>query len=168
MGHYNGFYGNVDCDRYTLQPGWYRFLGAAGTEMPTSCVGKNRCGWLSGQHPSVADGIVYVKVCFHWHSSCCQWSAYIRVRNCSGFYVYELVPVRYCSSRFCGNGGGKKDRHYRLVEKHTERRTDRKPISRRIDCRQTVVRDKWPVTRQTDELNRDKHVDEQHTHSNRQ
>ncbi|XP_022794139.1 uncharacterized protein LOC111332922 isoform X2 [Stylophora pistillata] len=111
MGHYNGFYGNVDCDRYTLQPGWYRFLGAAGTEMPTSCVGRYRCGthitgWLSGQHPSVADGIVYVKVCFHWHSSCCQWSAYIRVRNCSGFYVYELVPVPYCSSRFCGNGGG--------------------------------------------------------------
>ncbi|XP_022787084.1 uncharacterized protein LOC111327217 isoform X1 [Stylophora pistillata] len=111
MGHYNGYYGNVDCDYHTLQSGWYRFLGAAGTEMPTSCVGRYRCGtsvtgWLNGQHPSVADGIVYVQVCFHWSSSCCLWSTYIRVRNCSGFYVYELVPLSICDSRFCGNGGG--------------------------------------------------------------
>lgn len=38
-----------------------------------------------------------------------------------------------------------------------------KPTGRRIDCRQTVARDKRTVTRQTDQLMRDKHVDEQHT-----
>ncbi|XP_020618065.1 uromodulin-like [Orbicella faveolata] len=51
MGFYNGYYGYYQCDNY-LPFGWYRFRGAAGTEMPTSCVGKNRCsshapGWLN-------------------------------------------------------------------------------------------------------------------------
>ena len=79
--------------------------------MAASCVGKNRCsshapGWLSTQHPSKDDGIVRGTVCFHWASSCCHWSTNIRVRNCSGFYVYELGPVPSCWLRYCGNGGG--------------------------------------------------------------
>ena len=79
--------------------------------MATSCVGKNRCsshapGWLSTPHPSKDDGIVSGTVCFHWASSCCHWSTNIRVRNCSGFYVYELGPVPNCWLRYCGNGGG--------------------------------------------------------------
>ena len=80
--------------------------------MPTNCVGKNRCsshapGWLSTSHPSVADGIVSGRVCFHWDSSCCNWYKDIRVRNCGGFYVYELGPTPTCELRYCGNGGGK-------------------------------------------------------------
>ena len=78
--------------------------------MATSCVGYYRCGtmypgWLSGSHPSVTDGAVHATVCFDWYS-CCSWSTSIRVRNCSGFYVYELGPTSYCHSRYCGNGGG--------------------------------------------------------------
>ena len=86
--------------------------------MPTNCVGKNRCsshapGWLNTSHPSVADGIVSGRVCFHWDSSCCLWYRDIRVLNCSGFYVYELGPTPECWLRYCGNGGGK-DVHVRL------------------------------------------------------
>ncbi|XP_044165767.1 uncharacterized protein LOC114963338 isoform X2 [Acropora millepora] len=109
QGFYNGYYGYYQCDNY-LPFGWYRFRGAAGTQMPTKCVGKNRCsshapGWLSASHPSVEDGIVTAKVCFHWTSGCCTWSTNIRVRNCSGFYVYELRPPPTCWLRYCGNGG---------------------------------------------------------------
>ena len=111
QGFYNGYYGYYQCDNY-LPFGWYRFRGAAGTQMPTKCVGKNRCsshapGWLNASHPSVEDGIVIAKVCFHWSSGCCTWSTYIRVRNCSGFYVYELRPPPACWLRYCGNGGCK-------------------------------------------------------------
>ena len=113
MGFY-GYYGYYRCDNY-LPSGWYRFRGAAGTEMPTSCVGTHRCGtyapgWLNGPHPSVADGAVYATVCFHWSSRCCRWSRSIRVRNCSGFYVYELGPPPTCSLRYCGNGGGEEEK----------------------------------------------------------
>ena len=110
QGFYNGYYGYYQCDS-NLPFGWYRFSGSAGSQMATSCVGKNRCsshapGWLSTPHPSKDDGIVSGTVCFHWDSSCCHWSTNIRVRNCSGFYVYELGPPPACWLRYCGNGGG--------------------------------------------------------------
>ena len=111
QGFYNGYYGYYQCDS-GLPFRWYRFRGAAGNQMPANCVGKNRCsshapGWLSTSHPSVADGIVSGRVCFHWDSSCCNWYKDIRVLNCSGFYVYELGPTPACWLRYCGNGGGK-------------------------------------------------------------
>ena len=112
MDFYNGYNGYVQCDSH-LTFGWYRFRGAAGTQMPTSCVGMNRCGthapgWLNRVHPSIAEGIVPATVCFHWNSGCCEWYTNIRVRNCGGFYVYELGPPPNCQLRYCGNGGGKK------------------------------------------------------------
>ena len=87
--------------------GWYRFTGAAGVRMPTKCPAKRRCGthapgWLEGGHPTVAQGIASRKVCYHWSSGCCQWSNYIRVRNCGAFYVYELKRTPACSLRYCG------------------------------------------------------------------
>ena len=110
---FSGYFGYYRCDN-NLPSGWYRFRGAAGTEMPTSCVATHRCGtaapgWLSGSHPSVANGAVYATVCFHWGYSCCRWSRSIRVRNCSGFYVYELGPTPNCNLRYCGNGGGEEE-----------------------------------------------------------
>ncbi|KAL9973095.1 hypothetical protein ACROYT_G019507 [Oculina patagonica] len=96
------------CDKY-LQFGWYRFRGAAGTMMPTSCVPTSKCGtdapgWLQGRHPSTSEGVIQAKVCFHWNSNCCHWSSLIRVRNCGAFYVYQLVQSPQCSLRYCGNG----------------------------------------------------------------
>lgn len=110
QGFYNGYNGYYQCDN-NLQFGWYRFSGSAGSQMATNCVGKNRCsshspGWLSTPHPSRDDGIVNGTVCFHWDSGCCVSSTNIRVRNCSGFYVYELGPPPGCHLRYCGNGGG--------------------------------------------------------------
>nr|XP_058952658.1 uncharacterized protein LOC131780054 isoform X2 [Pocillopora verrucosa] len=104
------YVGNVTCDS-GLAHGWYRFRGAAGTQMSTYCVGKYHCGthapgWLRGAHPSVADGIIRALVCFHWGSQCCRWSTIIRVRNCGGFYVYELRRPPACHLRYCGVTSG--------------------------------------------------------------
>ena len=101
----------VRCDRNDITPGsWYRFTGAAGDRMPTKCPKILRCGthapgWLNGSHPSVADGIVTRKVCFHWSNKCCRWSNNIRVKNCGAYYVYELQKPalgKACSLRYCG------------------------------------------------------------------
>ncbi|KAL9973652.1 hypothetical protein ACROYT_G020133 [Oculina patagonica] len=89
--------------------GWYRFGGEAGDQMAESCVNTRHCGtndpgWLSGTHPSVADGVVKRKVCFHWPENCCGRSTYINVRNCGEFYVYKLKPPPALTLRYCGNG----------------------------------------------------------------
>jgi len=95
------------CDRNLN--GWYRFQGAAGTRMPTSCPPEYRCdtdatGWLNGGHPTVADGKVTRQVCFHWFSNCCNWSSNIQVRNCGSFYVYHFSGTPYgCALRYCGS-----------------------------------------------------------------
>ena len=88
--------------------GWYRFQGAAGTRMPTSCPSRYRCGtnapgWLNGGHPTVADGKVTRQVCFHWSSNCCYWSTNIQVRNCGSFYVYYFSSTPECYLRYCGS-----------------------------------------------------------------
>ena len=102
-----GYMGADNCDR-SLSRGWYRFQGLAGKQMPDSCVPKHRCGthapgWLRGGHPTVAEGAVRRKVCFHWTSGCCQFSTNIRVRNCGAFYVYRLNPPPVCILRYCGD-----------------------------------------------------------------
>lgn len=74
--------------------------------MATSCVPQNHCntitpGWLSGDHPTTAQGIVNMKVCFNKNEDCCKFQRFISVKNCGNFYVYELVRL-WCSSRYCG------------------------------------------------------------------
>ena len=111
QGHINS---NSRCDRDDLVPGWYRFQGAAGDQMADKCVPTNYCGthypgWLSGSHPTVAEGVVTRKVCYNrWDygygsSDCCYYRSNIRVRNCGAFFVYELQKMPYCASRYCGN-----------------------------------------------------------------
>ncbi|XP_068706697.1 uromodulin-like [Montipora foliosa] len=102
--YYNSYH--VHCDKEIGQA-WFRFQGAAGTRMPTLCPPTHRCnthapGWLSGGHPSVADGQVNKTVCFHWTSDCCLWSTTIKVRNCGSFYVYYLNSTPTCQLRYCG------------------------------------------------------------------
>ena len=92
-----------------LSTDWYRFSGAAGNQMAESCVEVYRCGtrypgWLNGSLPTVNEWVVQRRVCFSAHFSCCYFSTYIRVRNCGGFYVYQLKPLTYCYLRYCGNG----------------------------------------------------------------
>ena len=95
---------SVQCDK-TIDAAWYRFEGAAGTRMPTSCPPLYKCntnapGWLKGGHPSVADDQVTRKACFHW-SSCCSLSTNIKVRNCGPYYVYYLKSTGSCWYRYC-------------------------------------------------------------------
>ena len=98
---------SVKCDqRDPTLPGWFRFTGAAGDRMPTKCPETKRCGthapgWLNGNHPSVAEGIVSREVCYHW-GNCCRWKNKINVKNCGAFYVYELQKPPACSLRYCG------------------------------------------------------------------
>lgn len=88
---------------------WYRFEGAAGNRMASSCLPTYRCntfapGWLSGGHPSVADGRVNRVVCFHAYSNCCYYSTTIPVRNCGSYYVYYLAGTfNTCKLRYCGS-----------------------------------------------------------------
>lgn len=108
-GRFSELKGSPQCDT-NLTPGWYRFRGGAGNQMATSCVAIKHCGtlapgWMNGSHPTVAEGATAVQVCFHWAMNCCHRSSTIRVRNCSGFYVYELKKPPQCSLRYCGNGG---------------------------------------------------------------
>ena len=99
------------CDQKDLStPKWYRFTGASGNMMPTSCVPKHYCGthapgWLSGSHPTKVGETVNGKVCFHWSNNCCLWHANIQIKKCSGFYVYKLARTPACWLRYCGNAG---------------------------------------------------------------
>ncbi|XP_067037302.1 protein sidekick-2-like isoform X2 [Acropora muricata] len=104
----------ANCNDTNKLLGWYRFGGEAGTQMADSCVSMRHCGarypgWLSGGHPSVSDGAVLRKVCFTGYRGCCQYSTFISVRNCSGFYVYKLSPVYptyySCNFRYCSSNG---------------------------------------------------------------
>ena len=88
-------------------PGWFRFGGAAGTKMATSCpkpfhCGGNGAGWLNGTHPTVAEGNVRRKVCYSL-VGCCWTSHYIHVINCGKFYIYNLPRSRCSPCRFCGS-----------------------------------------------------------------
>ena len=108
----NTLQNNLRCDD-NLVTGWYRFQGAAGDRMPNKCVLMYRCGtehpaWLDGTHPTVAEGVVTRKVCYHYWGDCCYWSNIIKVKNCSTYYVYELQKPRSCNLRYCGNGGAGK------------------------------------------------------------
>ena len=97
------------CDK-SLGPAWFRFLGEAGTKMPTACVPGNRCGthaagWLNGIHPTVAEGKVTRQVCFSWTGGCCTWAINIQVRNCVDYFVYRFSgtpPEQRCHLRYCG------------------------------------------------------------------
>ncbi|XP_067021213.1 uncharacterized protein [Acropora muricata] len=104
---------SLKCDRYTLIPGWYRFTGDAGDGMPSYCLPIRRCGthatgWLNGSYPTLAEGAVTRKVCYHWSNKCCRWSNNIKIKNCNGYYVYRLAKPPACHLRYCGNGQSQK------------------------------------------------------------
>ena len=100
------------CDN-DLTPGWYRFTGAAGTQMATSCVPEQHCGtggpgWMTGELPKVAEGSVNRVVCYHLFGNCCKKKKKIMVRNCGGYFVYKLQKPPLCKLGYCGSGPGKK------------------------------------------------------------
>ncbi|KAL9961340.1 hypothetical protein ACROYT_G030258 [Oculina patagonica] len=87
--------------------GWYRFQGAAGTQMAATCPLANKCdtnfpGWFNDVHPTVAEGTVYRKVCFHKGGICCGSWLNIQVKNCDTYFIYKLVSPPGCNARYCG------------------------------------------------------------------
>ena len=89
-----------------LSTGWYRFVGAAGTKMPTTRVPAFRCGtdwsgWLDGPHSTVGDGEVQRTVCFSDRSTGCQNKITIFVKNCGTYFIYKLLKPPGCNSRYC-------------------------------------------------------------------
>ena len=98
--------GVVLCDDQ-LPEGWYRFVGAAGTKMPTTRVPAYRCGtdwsgWLDGAHPTVEDGEVPRMVCFSDRSTGCKYTTRISVKNCGSYFIYKQQQFTDCNSRYCG------------------------------------------------------------------
>ena len=98
-------HGSELCDN-SLPKGWYRFVGAAGTKMPTMRVPAYRCGtdwsgWLAGSHPTMEDGEVSRTICFSDRATGCKYSIEISVKNCGSFYIYKLAQLPGCSSRYC-------------------------------------------------------------------
>ena len=95
----------VLCDKQ-LTGEWYRFVGAAGTKMPTTRVPAYRCGtkwsgWLKIAHPTVEDGRVFGYVCFSDRSNGCKYNYGILTKNCGSYFIYKLYPPD-CPSRYCG------------------------------------------------------------------
>ena len=95
---------DAKCDN-TLN-GWYRFQGAAGTKMVTTCPPVFRCDaaypiWLCGGHPTVAEGKVRRIACIHNFEGCCDEQVPIQVKNCGSYYIYKLADLMHCEARYC-------------------------------------------------------------------
>ena len=95
------------CDNLLLE-GWYRFVGAAGTKMPTTRVSAYRCGtgrsgWLDDAHPTVEDVEVQRNVCFSDRVEGCKFRTSIFVKKkCGSYFIYKFFPSPRCNSRYCG------------------------------------------------------------------
>jgi cysteine-rich repeat protein len=90
-------------------PGWYRFSGAAGTQMSENAIGPESCssygpGWLNGVHPVLGEGIVDRQVCFTWKDENCFYNTQIQVVSCTEFHLYYLPDAPECDLRYCGEG----------------------------------------------------------------
>ena len=101
-------YGAELCDSQLLE-GWYRFVGAAGTKMPTTHVPAFRCGtvfsgWLKTAHPLVEDGETFKTVCFSSKiNHLCEDTKTISVKNCGRYFIYKLSKPPKCEMRYCGS-----------------------------------------------------------------
>jgi cysteine-rich repeat protein len=88
-------------------PGWYRFTGAAGTQMATAAPGDYACAthascWLDDPHPTPDEGVVQRTICADWSPGPCWQTWEISVVNCGNFYLYNLPNTIACNYRYCG------------------------------------------------------------------
>ncbi|XP_072893096.1 uncharacterized protein [Hemitrygon akajei] len=95
---------NTECtgeelmDDKNLAVGWYRFNSSGGWKIPETVVPQHHCsgkkpGWLNGPHPNMGEGEVTRTVCFSKDEKLCERNQEIRVKNCSGYFVYWLWPT---------------------------------------------------------------------------
>ncbi|XP_072894517.1 pancreatic secretory granule membrane major glycoprotein GP2-like [Hemitrygon akajei] len=103
---------NTECtggrlmDDGNLEVGWYRFNSSRGWTIPETVVPRYHCsgnypGWLNGPHPNVGEGEVTRTVCFTVGENTRSGSREIRVKNCSGYFVYWLWPTPWSNAVYC-------------------------------------------------------------------
>ena len=85
--------------------GWYRITGQAGYKLADSRIAPSHCGtaaagWLTGGHPTVAQGEVARTVKFEWTDGK-ERKAVIKVMNCGKHYVYHLAQTPQCTLGYC-------------------------------------------------------------------
>ncbi|CAF4908100.1 unnamed protein product [Rotaria socialis] len=91
----------------SLTPGWYRFTGSAGSSilttpvLTTNACGTSYPGYFNGTLPSTVGASVTGTVCFYTGTSCGYSLAPITAVNCSGYYVFYLLPVVNSNYRYC-------------------------------------------------------------------
>ncbi|XP_059819118.1 pancreatic secretory granule membrane major glycoprotein GP2-like [Hypanus sabinus] len=93
-------------DDGNLAVGWYRFNSSGGWKIPETVVPQYRCsgntpGWLNGPHPNVGEGEVTRTVCFTAHNNTYFLRWEIRVKTCSGYFVYWLKPTPWSNAVYC-------------------------------------------------------------------
>jgi len=94
------------CDS-TMDGSWYRFMGAAGTQMPTAPPGEYHCGthaagWLNGAYPSKQGDVVSAQVCFQWSGMTCWQQSTTQIAHCGDYFVFQLQKPLSCNYRYCG------------------------------------------------------------------
>ncbi|CAM2723115.1 unnamed protein product [Rotaria socialis] len=108
LSNYNA--GCCPCD--SSYNGWYRFIGSSGSQLITFPVNTGFCstsapGWWNGTHPSTVGATANGNFCTNYAGYICNPSysaASVLATNCSGFYVYYLVPLYCCCGiypRYC-------------------------------------------------------------------
>ena len=121
--NYNAVPGNFNCDTFDSDliatdtrvdnydwkgENWYRFAGDAGSTIPTSAPGLNKCGtaspgWMNGALPKDDYTTKDVQFCFQTSKGACDVYTKGQVTDCGSFYVYFLQPVASrCNLAYCG------------------------------------------------------------------
>ena len=148
-----------NCDK-TLAKKWYRLVGPAGTQLPTSNAsevdgqrlqhGKEICkthaaGYMTAPHPTIRDGIVSRNVCFEWSGNCNGGEVPIQVAACAddfgrNYYVYELVKTTSCSLAYCEleeklkqNKGNTEIRINEITEKNSQLEENLRNVTEHLD-----------------------------------
>ena len=103
----------LHCDS-SLQSGWFRFEGDAGTQLADqrdpqkweSC-GTSRVAWLRGLHPGLSEGTVRRTICVGEITGDCGHDSEVLLRTCPDtrggtFWVYRLDQVNVgCNWAYC-------------------------------------------------------------------
>ena len=85
-----------------LQEGWYRFVGAAGTKVPTTRVPALSCGTTYSGWLIRKDSPPFTEVCFSKQNTGCKNTVSISEKECGSYHIYKLYPTK-CPRRYCGS-----------------------------------------------------------------
>ncbi|KAL4224569.1 hypothetical protein ACF0H5_015270 [Mactra antiquata] len=93
---------NITCP--TFKPlKWYRYTGTDDGLLTNQCPTGLQCGsnqqvWINDTFPTVDEGERLTKLCIHTGSSCCSATRLIKMKNCTNYMVYFLIPTPKCTN----------------------------------------------------------------------